>query len=83
MTKQPSVKKFFRTKRGRKISIEINDEHITFYNINGSTLYWLLTSDWIADKTERTGCKSNWHNHMMDKHWFTTEMMMFINNNTK
>lgn len=44
--------------------------------------YWFLIDYWVKDKTERIEDERNLHKHMMEKNWFTSEMKLFIDENT-
>ncbi len=47
-----------------------------------NSFYWIDAQHWNKDKTERLDREDNWHKHMMQKRWFTSEMKDFINANT-
>lgn len=56
---------------------ELEDED---KEING--FYWIFSSEWESDKTNRLDRPDNWHTHMKEKIWFTSDMEKFINENT-
>ena len=48
-----------------------------------ATFYWIGKQDWIRDRTERLDRDDNFHTHMKEKNWFTTEMYNYINSQVK
>lgn len=44
--------------------------------------YWVDAQDWHKSKTEYLDRSDNWHNHMNEKNWFSSEMETFLDLNT-
>ena len=71
------------TWKDRPINIKIGDDYISFhFKTEGDReFYYIPKQEWIDDKTQRQDRDDNWHKHMNEKVWFTTEMENFINKN--
>lgn len=68
----------------RPIKIKLDDiDFIVFHfpNEGDREFYHIPKREWINDKTNRQDREDNWHNHMMDKAWFTPSMKDFIDKN--
>ena len=71
--------KIFQTKL-RQIGISIDNEFIifTYPEEENRDFYHIPIKQWKDDLTERQGRGDNWHYHMMEKEWFSSEMKDYI-----
>lgn len=79
-------KTFVSPQKGRMIEVVVNPEtgYVTFHysQERGREFYSIPIPEWVADLTNRLDRPDNWHNHMMEKNWFSQPMKDFITNAT-
>lgn len=78
------MNKTFYTQK-RPITVKINNDTIDFHfkNENDRQFYTIPKDEWISDRSNRLERKDNWHSHMTEKTWFTSDMKLFIDSNVK
>lgn len=76
-------KTFVSSPRGRLIEVRVDKKSgwITFHYAQerNREFYYIPLSEWVSDLTNRLDRDDNWHNHMMQKTWFSQPMQQFIN----
>ena len=60
----------------RPITVKVGDVFISFHftNEGDREFYDIPVNEWVSDKTNRQDRDDNWHNHMMEKVWFSQSM---------
>lgn len=63
--------------------MEENDTEVDDEQKEPYSFYYIMKDDWISDRTQRLDRGDNFHTHMKEKNWFTTEMYNYINSQVK
>lgn len=74
-------KRWIRDEEERRL--ELYDEPLSDEDKMNCEFYWIDKDRWVEDKIQHLDRHDNFHTHMNEKNWFTSEMAVFINNNTK